>query len=109
MIRSTSEAMCETIGSMMNQHCGKNRHLEPEFFSMEMTLRVNLGSLHILNDFIDDIFSNDSKKSYIRKETRTTQIISKDCNKSAAIASFQKRNEEKSRYPTAFWLSNPSK
>ena len=23
MIRSTSEAICETVGSMMNQHCGK--------------------------------------------------------------------------------------
>ena len=27
MIRSTSEAICETIGSIMNQHTGKNRHL----------------------------------------------------------------------------------
>ena len=27
MIRVTSEAICETAGSMMNQHCGKNRFL----------------------------------------------------------------------------------
>ena len=36
MIRSTSEAQCESIGSIMNQYCGKNRHLEPEYFSMEL-------------------------------------------------------------------------
>ena len=29
MIRVTSEAICETAGSMMNQHCGKNRFLQP--------------------------------------------------------------------------------
>ena len=95
MIRSTSEGQCETIGSVMNQHCGKNRHLEPEYFSMEMTLRVNLGPLHLLNGLIDDILSNDSK-SYLRKETRSSQITSKNINKSGAIATFQKNNEKKS-------------
>ena len=48
MMHSTSEAQCESIGSFMNQHCGKNCHLEPEYFSMELILRVNLGPLHVL-------------------------------------------------------------
>ena len=30
MIRVTSEAICETAGSMMNQHCGKNRFFQPK-------------------------------------------------------------------------------
>ena len=106
MIRSTSEAICETIGSIMNQHCGKNRHLEPDFFNMEMGLRVNLGPLHLLDSLIDDIFSNDTNKSYLRKETRISQISSKDVNKSSAIATFQKNNEKKSRFPSSFWLTS---
>ena len=48
MLRSTCEPQCESIGSIMNQHCGKNRHLEPEYFSMELVLRVNLGPLDVL-------------------------------------------------------------
>ena len=47
MIQSTSEAICETIGSIMNLHSGRNRHLEAEYFNMEMVLRVNLGPLHL--------------------------------------------------------------
>ena len=72
----------------------ENRHLQPEYFSMEMVLRVNLGPLHLLENFIDDIFSN-SKTYYLRKETRISQMVSKDSNKSAAIATFQKNNEKK--------------
>lgn len=109
MIRSTSEAMCETVGSIMKQHCSKNRHLEPEFFSMEMVMRVNLGPLHLLGDFIEDVLSNNSNKSYLRKETRISQIASKDMNKSAALTTFQSDNEKKSRFPTFFWLSCSSK
>ena len=41
MIRSTSEAICETVGSMMNQHSGRNRHLDPTYLSMGLVLRVN--------------------------------------------------------------------
>ena len=42
MIRVTSEAICETAGSMMNQHCGKNRFLQPEDFNIEMYLKLRL-------------------------------------------------------------------
>ena len=79
---------------MMNHHCGKSRHLEPEFFCMEMFLRVNLGPLHLLESLVDEILSNDFNKSYLRKETRISQIVSKDINKSTAIATFQKNNEK---------------
>ena len=100
--------MCETLGSMMNQHCGKSRHLEPEFFCMEMFLRVNLGPLHLLESLVDEILSNDFNKSYLRKETRISQIVSKGINKSTAIATFHKINEKKSRFPMSFWLISPN-
>ena len=65
MIRSTSEAICETVGSIVNQHAGKNRHLEPEYFSMELVLRFSLGPIHLLDDFVDEILSSDTGKTYI--------------------------------------------
>ena len=74
MIRSTSEAQCESIGSIMNQHCGKNCHLEPEYFSMELVLRVNLGPLNELKGLINEVLASDPDRSYLRKEDRISQL-----------------------------------
>ena len=52
MIRSSSEAICETIGSIMGQHCAKSRYLKPDNFNKEIVLRVNLEPLHLLDNFI---------------------------------------------------------
>ena len=57
MLRSTSEAQCESIGSIMKQHCGKNCHLEPECFSMELVLRVNLGPLNLLKGLTNEVLA----------------------------------------------------
>ena len=62
---------------------------------MEMFLRVNLGPLHLLESIVDEILSNDFNKSYLRKETRISQIVSKDINKSTDIATIQRNNEKK--------------
>ena len=84
----------------MNQHCGKNRHLEPEYFSMELVLRVNLGPLNELKGLINEVLASDPDRSYLRKEDRISQhTASNDVHKSAAIASFQTINENKSRFP----------
>ena len=106
MVRSTSEAQCETIGSIMNQHCGKNRHLEPEYFSMELVLRVNLGPLNHLGGLINEVFNSDQEKSYLRSEWRVSQLPSNDIHKSSAVSTFQDNNEKKSRFPTSFWHDN---
>ena len=106
MIRSSSEAICETVGSMMNQHGGKNRHLEPQYFNMEMVLRVNLGPLHLMDNLINEVIANDPGKSYVRKGSVLSRVVSKDLNKSAAIATFERKNEKKSRFPHSFWFNN---
>jgi hypothetical protein len=74
MIRSTSGTQCESIGSIMNQHSGKNRHLEPEYFSMELVLRVNLGKLNMLKGLINEVLASDPDRSYLRKEDRISQL-----------------------------------
>ena len=91
----------------MNQHCGKNRHLEPEYFSMELVLRVNLGPLNELKGLINEVLASDTDRSYLRKVDRISQLAArKDIHKSAAIATFQTNNENKSRFPKSFWSEN---
>ena len=88
--------------NVLIKYCGT------EYFSMELVLRVNLGPLHLLDPLIEEILLQDPK-TYLRKETRISQIVSKDINKSSAIATFQKNTEKKSRFPTAFWLTSSFK
>jgi len=101
MIRVTSEAICETAGSMMNQHCGKNRFLQPENFNIEMYLKFNLGPLHLLDNFVKE---SESSQSYLRKEqAKKRRLVTNDLNKSAAMETIEKRIEKKSCFPTSFW------
>ena len=100
MICLTSEAICKTVGSMMS------RSLKAENFSMEMMLQFNVGPIHLVESLICDILASENKKLYLRKESKISQIVSKDFNKSAAIATFEKNDEKKSRFPDAFWISN---
>ena len=109
MIRVPSEAICETFGSMMVQHGAKNRNLNPKNFNMEMYLRVNLGALHHSDGLINEIAAFDPNKLYLRKEARLSKIVSKDTNKSASVAAFEKGDETKSRLPESFWSSSSSK
>jgi hypothetical protein len=52
---------------------------------------------------INEVLASD--RYYLRKEDRISQFtISKDVHKSAAIATFQTNNENKSRFPKSFWF-----
>ena len=104
MIRSTSEAECETIGSIMNIHSGRNRYLQPAYFSMELVLRNNLGPLHLLDSLVEEIFDRDPK-SYVRSTEDPNKLSTKNIYKSPAMDSFQKRAEEKSHFPASFWTN----
>ena len=69
-----------------------------------MALIVNLESLHTLAEgLVNEVFEFDKGKSYLRKESRLSQLVTKDLNKSAAVSIFEKQCEEKSHFPTHFW------
>ena len=104
MIRSMSEAMAETVGSIMNTHCGKGRYLQPAYFSMEIVLRFNLGPLHLMDGLIQDILKC-QHKDYIRKVKRVDKLVSKDIKVSAAINTFRQKSQESSRFPLTFWTN----
>ena len=103
MIRSCSEAICETVGSIMNQHAGKNRHLQPQYFSMAIYLCFNLGPMHLMKDLIKEVLSDKNSKSYIRKGEDASQFTTKDINKNSTIANYEENCEKKSRFPNSFW------
>ena len=81
MVRSTSE----TVGSMIVQHNGKHRHLEPRNFSKEMFLRVNLGPMHLWDGLINEVLAYDNNKTYVRNENIIRRLVSKDINKSGKL------------------------
>ena len=45
---------------------------------------------HFLKYLIEDMYNRD-KQLYIRKTTRTDQVVTKDLTKSAVISTFQKK------------------
>ena len=108
MLQGTSEASCESVGSIMGIHGGRNRHLKPENFSKEIVLRYNLGPMHLLDNsksnvnFVQDVY-NRYQKEFIRKTTRIDKIVTKDFSKSSAVATFEKKGEAKSHFPKSFW------
>ena len=104
MIRSMSEAMAETVGSMMSSHCGNGRYLQPVYFSMELVLRFNLGPLHQLDSLIQEILKR-HRKNYERSTTRINRLVTKNVNLSAAVNTFRRKAEDNSRFPASFWLN----
>ena len=101
MIRSCSEAIYETIGSIMNQHGGKIAISNLSISTLKC-FWVNLGPIHHLKDFVNDVFVSDLKNC-VRKENSISNITSQDINKNSTTATFQRNNKKKLRFPTSFW------
>ena len=66
----------------------------------------NLGPIHQSNSFISEILEvlKRSGTSFIRKENRVGCLSSGDLDISATVNTFHKKQEEKSRFPSKFWL-----
>ena len=90
----------------LGQHCAKECYLDPENFSKELVLNFNLGPLKDLDGQIDEVLALDSAKSYLRKQVTIGRTATGDLNKSAALATFQKKSEKKSHFPASFWKSS---
>ena len=84
----------ETAGSMMNQHGGKNRHLSPKYFSMELYLKFNLGPLHLLDSLIEEVQKREPV-SFVRKELNAELCSSKDIKINAAVNTNQEKKRGK--------------
>ena len=77
-IKSFSEAVCESIGSVMKIAKGKGRNCDPVNFSKEMILSYNLPPLHILSQgFIPEIVKELStqKEYFQRGDSKYIQVF----------------------------------
>ena len=85
MIKEISEAICESIRSMMDTHSTRNCNLGPENLCNEIILRVNLRPLHLMGNLIDEILALDNEKLYVRIEKKLKQLPHKDKDKTSIL------------------------
>ena len=98
--KSYSEAMCESIGSIMNMATANGRNLHPANFGKEIFLRFNLPPMHVLHQrFIPEILKEEINKGkeFIRKADRDARQLRKLNFKttSSSNGNFRAREEEK--------------
>ena len=101
-IRSMSEAIAESVGSMMVSHGANGRSLQPLNFSLELYLRFNLGPLHLLNNLIQDIIQ-ERQKDYLRKCDASGRLDKLVATESATIFNHRKKESSKARLPIDLW------
>ena len=102
-IKSFSEAVCETIGSIMSIAKGKGRNCEPVHFSEEVTLCYNLPPLHVVTrSFIPELVTQlTARKDFFRKGDQGPQSIRSRLVSSTLSASlFNFRQSQEKKYKT---------
>ena len=108
-VKSFSEAICETIGSIMKIARGKGRNLEPTNFHKEIFCRVNLPPLHICRDRIvptiaDIILEKPAggPRRFYRVLDEATQSLAKKLkhkNLSVSLSNHRELMEKKNNLP----------
>ena len=100
-IKSYSEAIAETVGSIMNIQLGSGRNLHPVNMNKEMFLRFNLAPLHVLKSSLIPEVAKDKieneRKTYFNKTNQKSML--KYESLSASIGNFRKAAEERSCLP----------
>ena len=106
-LKTYSEAIAETVGSVMTLAQARFRNLEPVNFSKEIFLRFNLPPLHVLKlTFIPAIARKlmEYKEFHRRLEGTRRQGKLKYINSSASVGNFRLKEEQHSRLPVNFFL-----
>ena len=95
-IRTYSEAICETIGSMMAISVSNGRNLQPINLRKEVFLRFNLPPMHHLEKLTSELAKQwrVNKTNMYRKGKKRSGLKLNEI--SSTIENYQKRKEEKS-------------
>ena len=108
-LKTYSEAICETNGSIMNIVQGKCRNIHPINFSKEIFLRYNLPPLHILKKKIIpeivNFLAGEKGKEFIRRGDGFDQQKRKFTYQatSASLGNFRKNEETVSHLPVSMF------
>ena len=106
-LKTYSEAIAETVGSVMVLAKARFRNSEPVNYAKEVFLRFNLPPLHVLKfNFVPSIVEKLlSEKEFHRKlEESRWQGKWKFPNVSASVGNFRVLEEESSRLPIEEFL-----
>ena len=105
--KSYSEAICETVGSIMYIHHGHGRNIHPVNFNKEIYLRLNLPPLHTMKKSLIPSIVMDKidveGKEYVSRTTRKEKL--KFAQLSASVGNFRLREEDKSHLPISIFGS----
>ena len=104
-IRSCSEAVCETIGSMMGTAMSNGRNLMPIYLHKEVFIRFNLPPFHTLkSSFIPqvaDTWRKRNGKSFFRRYQKRSGMKLNEV--SHTLQSFRERERAKSHFPVSLF------
>ena len=107
-IKSYSEAICETVGSVMNIHHGRGRNVHPVNFNKEIYLQFNLPPLHIMKKkLIPEIVKyklDIERKNFLSKTMRKSML--KFGTLSSTVGNFRAKEEEASHLPASLFDNN---
>ena len=102
-IRTYSEAICETIGSIMAIAVSNGRNLQAYNLDKELFIRFNMPPFHKVQEFIskvaDDWRQRGNKQFYVKKSSNKLQIK----NLSSSLSNFRSLEEKKSHFPLDLW------
>ena len=106
-VKSYSEAICETVGSVMAIHHGHGRNVHPLNFNKEIYLNFNLGPLHILKVTLIPAVVKEKleieKKGFVSKTSRPKMM--KFGTLSSSIGNFRVAEERKTHLPLILFRS----
>ena len=114
-MKSHSEAICETIGSVMNMARAKGRNVESSNFHKEMVCRMNFPPLHICeSSIIPNVASqltksgNGNTRSFYRTlDGAVPSLVNKLRAKtlSASLSNYRNLMEEKNNLPLKLFVT----
>lgn len=104
-VRSYSEALAETVGSLMSAHKSKGRNLDPFYYDQELYLMYNLPSMSVVKEtMLPQILKEKldiQRKKYISKDPSRLNFP----HLGSAIGTHRKEQEKLSHLPRNVFYS----
>ena len=105
-VRTYSEAICETIGSLMSIAVSNGRNIQPFNLDKELYMRFNLPPLHKIQDFVKFVAKNwrevGDKEFYMKSQRKATSRL-KLSVLSSSLSNYRSREEELAHFPVTLW------
>ena len=84
----------KVLAKVLAKLCKHFSNVRKTFPNFSRSRQKKIGPLKDLDGLIDEVLALDSAKSYLRKQFEIGRTATGDLNKSAALATFQKKSEK---------------